>query len=75
MQGAQLYPPNWLFLILPTPIAINWTVALHVFAIGAFMFLWMKQRGLGAVSSFFAGALVMFCGHSFPTFLRDTCLS
>src|SRR6266705_6523320 len=31
MQGALLYPPNWLFLILPLPVAINWTVALHVF--------------------------------------------
>ena len=66
MQGAQLYPPNWIFLILPLPVAINWSVALHVFAIGAFMFLWMRQRGLNAPSSFFAGATVMFCGAFFP---------
>jgi hypothetical protein len=65
-QGAQLYPPNWLFLILPTPVAINWTVALHVYAIGAFMFFWMKQRGLGGAPGFFAGALVMFGGAFFP---------
>src|SRR5438876_3078158 len=66
MQGALLYPPNWLFLVLPTPVAINWSVALHVFAIGAFMFFWMKQRGLSAPASFFAGTLVMFCGAFFP---------
>jgi hypothetical protein len=66
MQGALLYPPNWLFLILPTAVAINWSVALHVFAIGAFMFFWMKQRGLSAAASFFAGILVMFCGAFFP---------
>jgi hypothetical protein len=66
VQGAQLYPPNWIFLILPLPVAINWSVALHVFAIGAFMFFWMKQRGLGAAASFFAGAIVMFCGAFFP---------
>jgi hypothetical protein len=66
MQGALLYPPNWLFLALPTPVAINWTVALHVFAIGAFMFFWMKQRDLSAPASFFAGMLVMFCGAFFP---------
>ena len=66
MQGALLYPPNWLFLVLPTPVAINWSVALHVFAIGAFMFFWMKQRGLSAPASFFAGMLVMFCGAFFP---------
>ena len=66
MQGAQLYPPNWLFLILPIAVAITWTEALHVFAIGVFMFFWMRQRGLGAVPGFFAGVLVMFCGAFFP---------
>jgi hypothetical protein len=66
MQGALLYPPNWLFVVLPTPVAINWTVTLHVFAIGAFMFFWMKQRGLSGAASFFAGTLVMFCGAFFP---------
>jgi hypothetical protein len=66
MQGALLYPPNWLFLILPVAVAVNWTVALHVFAIGAFMFLWMKQLGLSNAASFFAGTLVMFCGAFFP---------
>src|SRR6266542_61883 len=66
MQGALLYPPNWLFLVLSTRVAINWSVALHVFAIGAFMFFWMKQRGLSAAASFFGGMLVMFCGAFFP---------
>jgi hypothetical protein len=66
MQGALLYPPNWLFLVLPTPVAINWSVALHVFAIGAFMLFWMKQPGLSDAASFFAGTLVMFCGAFFP---------
>jgi hypothetical protein len=66
MQGALLYPPNWLFVVLPTPVAINWAVALHVFAIGAFMFFWIRQRGLSAAGSFFAATLVMFCGAFFP---------
>jgi hypothetical protein len=77
MQGAQLYPPNWIFLILSLPVAINWSVALHVFAIGAFMFFWMKERGLGAAPSFFAGGLVMFCGsffsHVFAGHLPQLC--
>src|SRR5436305_15149494 len=51
MQGAQLYPPNWIFLILPLAVAINWSITLHVFAIGTFMFLWMKQRGLTVSAS------------------------
>src|SRR5436305_5336854 len=65
MQGAQLYPPNWLFLILPTAVAITWTVALHVYLIAAFMFFWMRQRDLGVAASFFGGALVMMCGAFF----------
>jgi len=77
MQGAQLYPPNWIFLILPLPMAINWSIALHVFAIGAFMFLWMKQRGLTAPASFLAGTLVMFSGaffsHIFAGHLPQLC--
>jgi Bacterial membrane protein YfhO len=77
MQGAQLYPPNWIFLILPLPVAINWSIALHVFAIAAFMFLWMKQRGLAASASFLAGTLVMFSGafftHIFAGHLPQLC--
>jgi hypothetical protein len=70
MQGGLLYPPNWLFLFLPSAAAINWTLALNIFAIGAFMFFWMRVRGLRPVASFFAGALIMFSGphflHVFP---------
>jgi len=77
MQGAQLYPPNWMFLILPLPVAINWSIALHVFAIGAFMFLWMRQRGLAASASFLAGILIMFSGafftHIFAGHLPQLC--
>src|SRR5438105_4415902 len=77
MQGAQLYPPDWIFLILALPLAINWSIALHVFAIGAFMFLWMKQRGLAASASFLAGILVMFSGafftHIFAGHLPQLC--
>lgn len=65
MQAGLLYPPNWLFLLLPSAAAINWTLALNIFAIGAFMFFWMRVRGLHPVASFFAGALIMFSGPHF----------
>src|SRR6266480_7489491 len=65
MQAALLYPPNWLFLVLPLAQAVNWTTALHVFAIGAFTFAWMRVRGLRVEASFLAGVLVMFCGAHF----------
>jgi Bacterial membrane protein YfhO len=65
MQAALLYPPNWLFLLLPLPAAINWTIAFHIFAIGAFMFFWMRVRGLHPAAAFFAGAVIMFSGPHF----------
>jgi hypothetical protein len=65
MQAALLYPPNWLFLVLPVPAAINWTVAMHVFAIGAFTFFWMRVRGLHPAAAFFAGVAIMFSGPYF----------
>jgi len=65
MQAGLLYPPNWLFLLLPSAAAINWTLALNIFAIGAFVFFWMRVRGLHPVASFFAGALIMFSGPHF----------
>jgi len=66
MQGAQLYPPNLIFLILPLPVAINWSVAIHVFAVGLFMFLWLRKRQLNIAPSFFGAATIMFCGAFFP---------
>src|ERR1051326_2337433 len=65
MQSALLYPLNWLFLLLSLPVGINWTIALNLFALGVFVFCWMRVRGLGALASFFAGALIMFSGPYF----------
>lgn len=65
MQGALLYPPNWLFLVLPLAPAVNWTTALHVFAIGAFTFGWMRVRRLHVLAGFLAGVMIMFGGAHF----------
>ncbi len=65
MQSALLYPVNWLFLLLPMAKAINWTIALNIFGLGAFTFCWMRVRGLSAVAGFFAGAATMLSGPHF----------
>jgi len=67
MQSALLYPPNALFLVLPPPLAANWSVALNVFLLGAFLYLWALRRGLLPFAAFVAAALVVF---SAPHFLR-----
>ncbi|MCX8092050.1 MAG: hypothetical protein N3I86_14145, partial [Verrucomicrobiae bacterium] len=65
-QSALLYPPNVLFLVLPLAAAVNWSIALHVFLTGAFMFAWAAHRGLHAWACVMCGALVMFGGTLFP---------
>jgi hypothetical protein len=67
MQSALLYPPNWLFLFLPAPLAANWSIALNMWLLGALMYLWALRRGLHPFAAFVAGALAMFCA---PHFLR-----
>ena len=76
-QSALFYPPNWLFLILPLPIAINWSIALHVFLMGAFVNLWGLRRGLHPLAAFLAGALMMLSGpyflHIYAGHLTNLC--
>lgn len=76
-QSALLYPPNWLFMVLPVPVAVNWSVALHVFMAGAFMNAWALRRGLQPASACLSGALLMFCGayflHIYAGHLTNLC--
>lgn len=64
-QSGLLYPLNWQYLFLPTPLAANWGIALHIFLAGLFMFLWARGRGLSFIPAVMAGALWMFCGEHF----------
>jgi uncharacterized membrane protein len=62
---ALLYPLNWLHLALPTAIAINLTITLHVVLAGVFVYLWTSHRGLHPAACLLAGLLFMFCGAHF----------
>ncbi len=65
MQAALLYPVNWLFLVLPPVLAFNWTIAIGVWMLGSFMWLWAWRRGLSPLAAFVAATLVMFSGPHF----------
>jgi len=67
MQSALLYPPNWLFMLMPATLAANWTIALNAWLLGAFTYLWGLRRLLHPFAAFVAAALAMFCA---PHFLR-----
>lgn len=76
-QSALLYPLNWLHLVLPLNLAVNWGIALHVFLLGWFAFLWARFRGLGHAAATLSGLLLMFCGahwfHLFAGHLSNLC--
>jgi len=59
-QTLMLYPPAWLFLILPVGKSVNVFVALHIFVMGFGMFCWLKQRDLHPLSCILGAALLMF---------------
>ncbi len=64
-QSALLYPPNWLYLVLPLATAINVSIALHVFLAGLFIYLWTFRRGLHPAACLLSSILFMFSGPYF----------
>ncbi len=64
-ESALLYPPNWIYILLPLPKAINIEIAFHVFLAGLFTHLWARRRGLGHLAALLASALFMFGGPYF----------
>jgi len=64
-QAAMFYPPNMLHLVLPSAVAFNVLIALHIFLSGLFMYFWALRRGLHQLSATMSGALLMFGGAQF----------
>ena len=65
-QSAMFYPFNLLYVIMPLASAINYSIALHVFLLGFFMYLWVLYKGVHPAAALLAGMLGMFCGAFFP---------
>jgi len=71
VQTGVLYPPGWLFLILPFPAALTWTTVLHLWwgLTGTFLFLRHGLRTsafaawVGALSFGLGGFLLPHIGH------------
>jgi hypothetical protein len=64
-QSAVLYPPNWIYLVLPLAKAINLEIALHVFLFGLFISIWARRYKLHPLAVLFASAVSMFGGAFF----------
>jgi hypothetical protein len=64
-QSALLYPLNFPYLVLSLPKAINLDIALHIFLLGMFMYLWAWHRKLHPLACLLSSILLMFCGAHF----------
>lgn len=64
-QSALFYPLNWLHLILPDALAINWGIIAHVFLAGWLMSIWCRSRGAGTYGQLLGGLMYMFSGPFF----------
>ncbi len=58
-QTALLYPINWLHLLLPWNIALNWVIAIHFFLTGWFTALWCRYRMTSRIGSALAGLIAV----------------
>ena len=64
-QSALLYPLNFPYLVLSLPKAINLDIAMHIFLVGVFMYLWAWHRKLHPLACLLSAILLMFCGAHF----------
>ncbi len=61
-QTALLYPPNWLFFVLPGGVALSYSILLQFSIAGAGMYLLLRSLGLCRLPAFLGSAIYMCCG-------------
>ena len=61
-QTAIFYPPSWLFLVLPAPMAMNWAILSQFSIAGIGMFLFTREIGCGRLAALLAALAFMFNG-------------
>lgn len=63
-QSAVLYPPNWLFAVLPVDLTFGLLAFLHLLAAGSFTCLFLRKIGLRSIGCTFGGIAFMLSGWS-----------
>jgi Bacterial membrane protein YfhO len=67
LQTGIFYPPNFVYLLLPTEFAIEAAAVLHFFAAGAFTYWYARVIALGRAAALIAGIIFMLSGYvAFP---------
>ena len=65
-QSALFYPPNLVFLVLPLCRAVNLSVVIHLFILGAGAYRWASRRGLHPVAAGLCALALPLSGPVFP---------
>lgn len=65
-QAGLLYPPNWIYLVMPLNAACNLDMMISTYLAGLFMALLARHYGMTPVSQLLCGAIVMLGGMFFP---------
>jgi len=63
LQPAILYPLNLMFFILPFSIAFNWSIILHIFLGGAFLYALLRDMDANEWASFIGAFSFMLGGY------------
>jgi hypothetical protein len=64
LQGGVLYPPNLLYVVLPTGFAMGALGIVHLILAGLFSFLLSREFGYGRAASWLAGLTFMLGGST-----------
>ena len=62
LQTGVFYPLNFLYLILPTEYAMDYTAALHVILAGLFMYAFMRSLRVTSFAALIAAISFQLCG-------------
>ena len=65
-QSALYYPPNLIFLVLPLCRALNLSLVLHLFLLGAGAYRWAARRGLHPAAAGLCALALSLSGPVFP---------
>ncbi|WP_141211472.1 hypothetical protein [Rhodoferax sp. TH121] len=77
-QAALMYPLNWpLFMLMDTRVAINTSIVLHCFLMGAFTDAWLRQADISPLAALMGGGLAILAGtyisHVYAGHLPNLC--
>jgi hypothetical protein len=67
IQSGMFYPPNLIFRVLPLPLAINWSLIIHLYLLALGTYFFGRQLHLSRAGAMIAASVFCFCG---PVFIR-----